>query len=122
MHYEDACALGSMSEEQEGTMGTKVNRPSTLLAPRKHPSQHTLILIVHFPCKNVEREGSVQSNHRELMWKNSTHRAISATHFVIPVTGSRRFALVRGGSSTSNLVHSKDPSQPGALECMECVI
>ena len=46
------------------------------------------------PCKDVVREGSVtQSNHPKLMWKNSTHLAISVMMW---------FEKVRGGSMRLN--------------------
>ena len=57
------------------------------------------LLPCHFPCKDEVREGSVQSNHPELMRKNSIHLAISAMMW---------FEKVRGGSIRLNhpeLVH-----------------
>ena len=42
-----------------------------------------------FPCKNVDREGSVQSNHPELLWKNSTYLSYLCDDVVREV--SRRF-------------------------------
>ena len=42
------------------------------------PSLTTSPCTPCFHCKDVVREGSVQSNHPELMCENSTHLAISA--------------------------------------------
>ena len=46
-----------------------------------------------FPCKDVVREGSVQSNHSELLGKNSTRLANSSMLL---------FEKVRGGSMRLN--------------------
>ena len=63
------------------------------------PSLTTSPCTPCFHCKDVVREGSVQSNHPELMCENSTHLAISAMIW---------FEKVRGGSMHLNhpeLVH-----------------
>ena len=77
-----------------------------MLEPPRTSAQHPVYLVApvtmwieSFPCNDVDREGSVQSNHPELMGQNSTHLAISVMMW---------FEKVRGGSMCLNhqkLVH-----------------